>query len=332
MERDTALGPAIDAGGLTKTYRGDIKALDGVNVLVEQGRIFGLLGSNGAGKSTVIRILITLTRPDRGTARVAGYDVSSESARVRAAVGVVGQKNGADLDATGWENLMLQGHLHGMRGRALRDRAAELLDRFGLGSAARRVVKGYSGGMQRRLDIAMGLIHRPAVLFLDEPTTGLDPEMRTALWQEIGRLNSEDKLTIVLTTHYLEEADQLADQLAIIDHGRVIAEGSPEELKNGIRGDSIHVELAGPSADDAVIPALSRVDGCHDVTVAGSWARASVMNGAKAIPDVLTALEGRGIRALSVSVTRPTLDDVFLRVTGKSLSQAQLAPTTQGPR
>ena len=329
---DSAMGSAIEATDLVKTYRGGVKALDGVNVLVDPGRIFGLLGSNGAGKSTVIRILITLTRPDRGTARVAGYDVLREPAQVREAVGVVGQKHGADPDATGWENLMLQGHMHGLSGRSLRGRASELLDRFGLSSSARRVVRGYSGGMQRRLDIAMGLVHRPAVLFLDEPTTGLDPEMRTGLWQEITRLNSEEKLTIVLTTHYLEEADRLADRVAIIDQGKVIAEGSPEELKSGIRGDSIHVELAEPWAEGAIIPALTRVEGCDDVAVTGAWARARVVNGARAIPDVLAALESRGIKAVSVTVTRPSLDDVFLRITGKSLDRGRFASTAEESR
>lgn len=323
---------AIEATGLARTYRRGIKAVDDIDLSVGEGRIYGLLGSNGAGKSTLIRILTTLTRPDCGNATVAGHDIIREPALVRAAVGVVGQKNGADPDATGWENLMLQGHLHGMGGRTLRSRTGQLLERFGLESSARRVVREYSGGMQRRLDIAMGLIHHPDVLFLDEPTAGLDPEIRIALWQEVARLNSEDGLTIVLTTHYLEEADRLADRLAIIDHGQIIAEGAPEELKNEMSADSIHVELARADNNAAVIPVLSRIGGCRDVTVAGSWARASVTNGARAIPDVLSALEGDGIRAVSVMVTRPTLDDVFLRVTGKSLSQPQLASAAEEPR
>jgi ABC-2 type transport system ATP-binding protein len=203
----------IEARDLTKTYK-DVRALDGLGFAVEAGTVFGLLGPNGAGKSTTVKILTTLTRPDGGQASVAGVDVLRHPDRARRAIGLVAQRSGVDLEATGRENLTLQGQVYGLRGAELRGRVGELLERFGLAEAADRVARGYSGGMQRRLDIAMGLIHRPRVLFLDEPTTGLDPEVRADMWAEIAHLSGAEGLTILLTTHYLEEADRLAGRLA----------------------------------------------------------------------------------------------------------------------
>ncbi|MBE2318415.1 ATP-binding cassette domain-containing protein [Solirubrobacter sp. CPCC 204708] len=223
----TVFENAIEAGGLVKRY-GEVQALDGVDLHVEAGTVFGLLGPNGAGKSTTVRILTTLTRPDAGTVRVAGIDALKDPVGVRRAIGVVGQKHGTDPDATGRENLVLQAELYGLRDRR---RVEELLERFGLADAADRQAKTYSGGMMRRLDVAIGLIHTPRVLFLDEPTTGLDPEARTAMWAEIERLAGEERMTILLTTHYLEEADRLASQLAIVDQGRIVARGTRDELK-----------------------------------------------------------------------------------------------------
>ena len=211
-------------------------ALDGVSLSVEAGTIFALLGPNGAGKSTTARVLTTLTRPDGGSARVVGIDALAEPARVRRAIGVVGQKHGADPEATGRENLVLQGEFCGITGRELRLQVGQSLERFALADPADRKAKTYSGGMQRRLDIAMGLLHRPRVLFLDEPTTGLDPEARAEMWSEIGRLAGEEKMTILLTTHYMEEADKLASRVAIIDRGRIVVEGTPEQLKGRARG------------------------------------------------------------------------------------------------
>ncbi len=227
---------AIEARHLVKTYavRGDkhgIRALDGLDISVPRGMIYGLLGPNGAGKSTTVKILTSLARPDAGTARVEGIDVLARPGRVRHVIGVVAQRSGADPTATGRENLILQGRLYGLRGGAVRARADELLGHFGLTEVAGRMVKTYSGGMQRRLDVALGLMHRPAVLFLDEPTTGLDPESRAAMWQEIARLASGEGLTVLLTTHYLEEADRLASRLAIVDRGRVVTSATPDELK-----------------------------------------------------------------------------------------------------
>jgi ABC-2 type transport system ATP-binding protein len=307
---------AIEAEALVKTY-GDVRALDGLSLAVPAGTIFALLGPNGAGKSTTVRILTTLSRPDAGVARVAGHDVFADPAAVRRAIGCVGQRSGVDLEATGVENLILQGQVHGLRGRDLAARAAELLDQFGLAEAAGRIVKTYSGGMQRRLDIAMALVHRPQVLFLDEPTTGLDPEVRAEMWREIERLTRDDGLSILLTTHYLEEADRLASELAIVDRGRVVAGGSPERLKAELRGDSIHVEL-GFAANGAVHAALDPLPGIRELVVEGSSLRARADEGARAVPTVLGALEAGGIDVASVTVSRPSLDDVYLRHAGRS--------------
>jgi ABC-2 type transport system ATP-binding protein len=313
----------IEATDLTKNY-GDVRALDGLTFAVPAGTIFGLLGPNGAGKSTAVKVLTTLARADGGGARVAGFDVTSEAADVRRAIGVVAQRSGVDVDLTGRENVVLQGRLQGMRGRELARRADELLSEFGLVDAAKRVARGYSGGMQRRLDIAMGLVHRPQVLFLDEPTTGLDPEVRVAMWKEIARLRDEEGLTILLTTHYLEEADQLASNLAIVDRGRVVAEGTPEALKAGLEGDALHVELdAGVSVNGNVDAALARVQGLREVQVEGRSLRARAADGARAVPAVLAALEANAIAIASVTVARPSLDDVYLRFAGRSFAAAE---------
>jgi len=308
---------AIEAEGLVKTYPGDVQALDGLGLAVPAGTIFGLLGPNGAGKSTTVRILTTLSRPDAGRARVAGHDVLADPAAVRRAIGVVGQRSGVDREATGAENLRLQGQIHGLRGRELAARVSALLDQFGLADAAGRLVRTYSGGMQRRLDIAMALVHRPQVLFLDEPTTGLDPEVRAEMWREIERLARDEGLTILLTTHYLEEADRLAADLAIVDCGRVVAGGPPERLKAELRGDSIHVELAF-AANGAVHAALEPLDGIRELVIDGTSLHARADEGARAVPVVLGALEARGLDVASVTVSRPSLDDVYLRHAGRS--------------
>jgi ABC-2 type transport system ATP-binding protein len=313
---------AIVAEGLEKRYPGDVTALDGLSFSVEPGTIFGLLGPNGAGKSTAVKVLTTLSKPDAGGASVAGFDVLGEPERVRRVIGTVGQRIAVDVDATGRENLALAGRINGLGGRQLRQRAAELLERFSLAGAADRVARTYSGGMQRKLDVAMGLIHRPRVLFLDEPTTGLDPEARADLWAEIERLTRADELTILLTTHYLEEADRLASRLAIVDHGRVVATGSPDELKAELRGDAIVVELAdGP--DERAVSVLTRVPGIGESLVDGRSLRARVDRGASAVPAVLSALEGAGIGVASVTVSRPSLDDVYLRHTGRSFRRTE---------
>jgi ABC-2 type transport system ATP-binding protein len=307
---------AIVAEGLEKRY-GGVQALAGLDFAVREGDVFGLLGPNGAGKSTATRILVTLTRPDAGRAFVAGHDVLAEPATVRRAIGYIPQASGVDRDATGRENLTLQGRVQGLRGPELSARVDELLEMFGLAEAGDRLVRGYSGGMKRRLDVALGLVHGPSVLFLDEPTTGLDPEARAAMWEELERLARRERLTILLTTHYLEEADRLANRLAIISRGRVVVEGTPEELKLRLRGDSVTVELENGRVEDAA-SLLRSLDSVRDTAVDGHQVRAWVANGAGAVPGILSALEAGGIPVAAVTVARPSLDDVYLHFTGRA--------------
>ncbi|HEU4541495.1 MAG TPA: ATP-binding cassette domain-containing protein [Jiangellaceae bacterium] len=330
MSESTRL--AIEATELTKTYgRGAkaVRALDGVTFKVPSGTVFGLLGPNGAGKSTTVKILTTLATPDSGEASVAGIDVRREPAAVRRAIGYVPQKPCFDPTATGWENLALQGHVYGLSGREIKARSAELLERFGLADAAGRNTKTWSGGMQRKLDVALGLIHRPQVLFLDEPTTGLDPEARADMWAEIAKLTKSDGLTVLLTTHYLEEADHLASQLAIVDRGTIVAAGTPAQLKGGLAGDTVQVELAEPPLNGHALGAVESVAGVRDVTVDGAIVRARVGNGAATLPGVLAALEAAHIGLASVTVARPSLDDVYLRHAGRSFRAAHEAGTKE---
>jgi len=313
---------AIEARQLVKTYavRGEkhgIRALDGLDISVPRGMIYGLLGPNGSGKSTTVKILTSLARPDSGQARVEGVDVIARPGQVRHMIGVVAQRSGADPTATGRENLILQGRLYGLRGASVRARADELLAHFGLAEAAGRLVRTYSGGMQRRLDVALGLIHRPAVLFLDEPTTGLDPESRAAMWQEIARLAGGEGMTVLLTTHYLEEADRLASRLAIVDRGRVVTTGTPDELKGELRGDAVQVELPADADPARVRRVLEVLPAVRDVVIAGRDVSARSDDGAAAVPVVLAELQRAGVNAASVAVARPSLDDVYLRHTGR---------------
>jgi ABC-2 type transport system ATP-binding protein len=317
------MNDTIVARDLRKAY-GRVQALDGLDLAVRGGTIVGLLGPNGAGKSTTVKILTTLSRPDAGEAEVAGANVLAEPHKVRRAIGVVAQRHGSAEEATGRENLVLQAALYGLGGRATKRRIPELLERFALTDAADRVVKTYSGGMQRRLDLALGLLHRPSVLFLDEPTTGLDPEARAALWTEIERLARDEAMTILLTTHYLDEADRLASELAIVDRGRVVATGSPEELKRELKGDSVQVELADADSDARVCETLARVDGLREITVDGRLVHARADRGATAVPTVLVALEAAGVKVASVTTARPSLDDVYLRHAGRSFRDANL--------
>jgi ABC-2 type transport system ATP-binding protein len=325
------MSQAIQASGLVKTYSGEVRALDGLDLEVRGGTIFGLLGPNGAGKSTTVKILTTLTRPDAGSAQVAGADVLREPDRVRRSIGVVAQKSGVDPEATGRENLTLAGQLYGLGGHALAEQADALLARFGLADAGDRLARTYSGGTQRKLDVAMGLVQRPQVLFLDEPTTGLDPEARADMWQEIAHLAADEGLTILLTTHYLEEADRLAERLAIVDRGRIVASGTPEELKGELRGDALQIELAagadGTSRGEAstngrASQVLEGVHGLREVVLEGRSLRARADSGAGALPGALAALEGAGVRVASATVARPSLDDVYLRYAGRAFSTA----------
>jgi ABC-2 type transport system ATP-binding protein len=290
---------AIEASGLVKTY-GEVRALSGVSFSVPEGSVFGLLGPNGAGKSTTVRILTTLTRPDEGSASVAGLEVLADPTGVRRSIGVVGQKSGVDPEATGRENLRLQGQVYDLAAQEREQRIDELLERFRLSDAADRLVSGYSGGMQRRLDVALGLVSRPKVLFLDEPTTGLDPEVRAEMW---------------------EEADRLAARLAIVDQGQIVAEGTPDELKRGLRGDAVHVELAA-NANGNARAALDQVEGVREIVLDGQSLHARVDDGARAVPGVLAALDSNGVPVASVTVARPSLEDVYLRHAGRTFEEA----------
>ncbi|GAB1513840.1 ABC transporter ATP-binding protein [Actinophytocola sp. KF-1] len=318
--RHSTGAPAIEAVDLVKSY-GEVTALDGLSFSVPEGTVFGLLGPNGAGKSTTIKILTTLSTPTSGSATVAGVDVLARPTDVRRAIGVVTQGSGTDRQATGRENLLLAAHIHGMRGRAAKERVDELLELFDLTAAAKRLVKAYSGGMQRKLDVAMGLVHRPSVLFLDEPTTGLDPQARSEMWAEIARLARQERLTILLTTHYLEEADHLADHLVIVDRGRLVAQGSPEELKSELRGDAVVVELAPDAPVETARTAIEAM--AREVTVSGRTIRARVDHGASAVPSVLAELERAAVSVAAVTVARPALDDVYLRHTGRTFAAAE---------
>jgi len=326
----TGDGYQIEAHDLVKTYPKGVRALAGLSFAVPAGTVFGLLGPNGAGKSTTVKILTTLAQADSGTATVAGLDVRARAAQVRHAIGVVAQRSGADPMATGRENLLLTGRIQGLRGPALAARTDELLGRFDLAGAAGRLVRTYSGGMQRRLDVALGLINRPWVLFLDEPTAGLDPESRTAMWDEIGRLAADDGLTILLTTHYLEEADRLASRLVIVDRGRIVAEGTPDELKGQLHGDAVQVELADQAEQGRLLAVLGRVPAVREIQVDGSRVSARADEGAVALPAVLAALDDAGLPVRAASVARPSLDDVYLRHAGRSFADADATTSTNG--
>lgn len=314
---------SIEAQELGKTYRGDVRALDGMSFRSESGTVFALVGPNGAGKTTTVKILTTLSRPDRGSARVAGIDVVAEPVKVRRVIGAVGQRPAGVGTLTGRENLMLQGALYGISRRELKTRCNELLSVFGLRDAADRLVRTYSGGMARKLDLAIGLVNRPSVLFLDEPTTGLDPEARAETWHVLRQLASESGTSMLLTTHYLEEADRYAARVAVVDRGRVVTEGPPEELKSQLGGDSINVSFDSASDALAAASALTPTYGEQALTVERVRIRASVQNGAHQLPSLLATLESHRIPVASVTVSRPSLDDVYLRHTGRSFTSAE---------
>ncbi len=314
---------AVAARSLRRTFSGEIEAVRDIDLTVSSGEVFGFLGPNGAGKTTTVRMLCTLLPPTSGTATVAGLDVVRDGAEVRRRIGVALQEIGLDPVQTGRELLTLQCGLYGITGRQGRERADELLTLVGLTDAADRRTKTYSGGMKRRLDLASALVHAPQVLFLDEPTTGLDPASRITIWNEVRRINSGGA-TVFLTTQYLEEADQLCDRVAIIDGGRIVAEGTPEELKAGLGHDVVSVSL--DSGDVAATEqALEGLPGLER-TVAESDALALyVEDGAGSIAEVVRRLDGDGIRVGAISVARPSLDDVFLQATGRRLEGEEQA-------
>ena len=308
---------------LSKTFAGGVTAVDGLSFSVARGEVFGLLGPNGAGKSTTVRILATLTQPTGGRASVASHDVAADPARVRSRLGYIAQASGVDRWATGHENLTLQAQLQRVSPALVGARVRALLDRVSLSEAAPRLVNTYSGGMKRRLDIAMGLVHEPSVLFLDEPTTGLDPETRRALWDDLARLRAERGLTVLLTTHYLEEADQLCDRIAIVDRGRVVATGTPSELKTGIGGDIVTLELA--AAQPYAAATLRALDGVTEVNGEGAKLTLRVADGAHMLPVAISALAQSGISVRTASASRPSLDDVYLHHTGHRFDSTDVA-------
>jgi ABC-2 type transport system ATP-binding protein len=312
--------PAIEALDLVREFKKGPRAVDGIDLAVATGEIYGFLGPNGAGKSTTVHMLTTLLPPTSGTARVAGYDVVTQGKDVRAAIGAALQEAALDPLLTGREHLRLQASLQGLPREIRLSRAQELLDRVGLTEAADRRVRGYSGGMKRRLDLALALVSNPRVLFLDEPTTGLDPQSRTALWEEVARLAREDGVTVFLTTQYLEEADVLAGRVGIIDRGRIVAEGTPDELKAEIARPTL--EIVPCRTDDRQAMALV-LDRFGPATQGGPNAVAVQLDdGATALADVIRALDGEGLAIADLQLHAPTLDDVFLAKTGRHLEGA----------
>jgi ABC-2 type transport system ATP-binding protein len=309
---------AITASGLVKSY-GAVRALDGVDLHADPGTVLGLLGPNGAGKTTAVRVLTTLLKPDGGTARVAGLDVVRDAVRLRERIGLAGQYAAVDENLTGLENLTMVGRLYGERRAAARRRGSDLLERFGLVDAARRPVKTYSGGMRRRLDLAAALVAKPPVLFLDEPTTGLDPRSRLDLWATIEELVAEGT-TVLLTTQYLDEADRLADTIAVVDHGRVIAEGTPDELKDRVGGERLEVRLGDEGDAAAATEALAPLAD-ERPAVDGDLVTVGVRTRTGAIVDAVRRLDDAGVDVDDLAVRRPTLDDVFLTLTGHAAEQ-----------
>jgi ABC-2 type transport system ATP-binding protein len=321
MDDDNREQAGIEAEGLVREFKNGPRAVDGIDLRVAPGEIYGFLGPNGAGKSTTVLMLTTLLPPTAGTARVAGFDIAREGGRVRGAIGAALQEAALDPLLSGAEHMRLQTALHGLPKAERAERSRDLLSRVGLSEAAQRKVGEYSGGMKRRLDLALALVHRPRILFLDEPTTGLDIQSRTALWDEVARLAGEEGVTVFLTTQYLEEADALADRVGIIDHGHIVAEGTPAELKAEIGRPTVEAVPRDPSERERVAQALlpfgeeassSRRGGCS-VRLEG---------GESQLADVVRALDAEGIAIEQLQLHAPSLDDVFLAKTGRSLEGA----------
>lgn len=304
-----------------RTRKGAVEAVRGVSFEVGRGEIFGFLGPNGAGKTTTARMLTTLLPIDSGTVTIAGFDVVHEPRQVRRRIGYVSQLGGADELATGWENLLLQGRLYGGDLDTVRRRAQELAKILAIADFADRKVITYSGGQRRRLDVALGLIHQPDVLFLDEPTTGLDPQNRANLWEHV-RVVRERGTTVFLTTHYLDEADILCDRLTIMDHGTIVAEGTPRELKRKVAGDAVEIGLKDERLTQRATLLLGAEPFVRQASVEAGGLRLYVEDGAAALPHLLRLLDGESIGIRSISLSEPTLDDVFLRQTGRSLRDA----------
>jgi ABC-2 type transport system ATP-binding protein len=320
---------SVEVEGLVREFKKGPRAVDGIDLHVDPGEIYGFLGPNGAGKSTTVLMLTTLLPPTAGTARVGGYDVVREGPKVRSVIGAALQEAALDPLLTGRDHMRLQTALHAIpRGERAR-RGDDLLARVGLTDAADRKVRGYSGGMKRRLDLALALVHGPEILFLDEPTTGLDPQSRSALWQEVGRLAKEEGVTVFLTTQYLEEADVLADRVGIIDHGRIVAEGTPAALKADIGRPSVEAVPANPDDRAAIAGVLQRFGEPTGATPNGVAVR--LRSGADGLADVVRALDAEGLELSHLQLHAPSLDDVFLEKTGRSLEGAAEESTEPEP-
>jgi len=291
----------------------------GVDLAVNAGEIFGFLGPNGAGKTTTLRMLATLMPPTGGTARVAGLDLRTQSDQVRERIGYVGQAGGADREITGRRELVFQGRLYGISSSEASKRAAELIEKLELESCADRKVGTYSGGQKRRLDIGLGLVHEPQLLFLDEPTTGLDPQSRARVWEEVQRLHQRG-ITVFLTTHYLDEADALCDRIAIIDYGKIVAEGTPEELKRAVAGDVVTLSVEGEK-QQAALELLNTQDFVREASSEDGMVRLYVDRGELAMPAIIRLLDSSAMKLRTMELHRPSLDDVFLRKTGRSLRE-----------
>src|SRR5271169_4389699 len=315
----------ITVQNLVEIYSDGTKAVDDISFSVQEGEFFGFLGPNGAGKSTTIKVLTTLLRKTSGTVTIAGYDVAKQAADIRKIIGVQSQETTVDGDLTGRENITLQGHFHQMNAVDIKKRVEELLDLVGLREAAEKRARNYSGGMKKRLDLATALIHKPKLLFLDEPTTGLDPQSRSAIWSYLEKLNKEEGITIFLTTQYLEEADKLCKRLSIIDVGKIVASGSPTELKHEIGADSIRISLENCQKDN--IRAKELIKGMTDVNEINDSEECLTVyakNAGLLIADIVRALDSSDIRIASVTFASPSLDDVFMKHTGRRIRTEEL--------
>jgi ABC-2 type transport system ATP-binding protein len=317
----------IETKGLRKTFlskekgaKKEVEAVKGIDLVVRKGEIFGFLGPNGAGKSTTQKMLSTLLCPTDGEAKVLGYDLAKQQEQIRQNIGCVSQAGGADLASTGVENLVLQAQLYGLDSSTARKYADEFIERFQMSSFIKRPAQSYSGGQKRRLDVALGMIHHPQLLLLDEPTTGLDPQSRAYLWEEIRKLKAEG-VTIFLTTHYMDEADKLCDTIAIIDNGEIIVTGTPEELKSSIGGDAIVLSFSSEETARTAEALLSQTVQVEKIQTTNSSVYLNIKEGERMMPELLRLLDAKNLGVQSITLSRPSIDDVFLRYTGRSLRE-----------
>ncbi len=319
----------ISVQDLVEVYADGTKAVNGISFSVREGEFFGFLGPNGAGKSTTIKILTTLLRKTSGKVTVVGHDLDRQAKQIRPLIGVQSQETVIDHDLTGRENLILQGNLHQMRGKELDDRVEELLKLVELTDVANRRAAFYSGGMKKRLDLATALVHKPKLLFLDEPTTGLDPQSRATIWTYLAKLNKEEGITIFLTTQYMEEADRLCGNLSIVDHGQIVASGTPEQLKAEIGADAITLSVQGAGGGDGsgtntAKEVLGRLDGINNVVDSDGGLTVYAKNASTLVADIVRSFDSAGVKLASISLSRPSLDDVFLRHTGHRIRPEDL--------